>query len=117
MNHRISRAWNDITQHHPALRNIKAENTALSPQDHGNWLERRSDAYWSNFCRKGKPSMRLVTFRRSVSLVVHCVTNVQGRKRSSCNTTVQGPKLLACAWTGFRRTADNFSPIHPTVRN
>lgn len=54
--------------------------------------------------------MRHVTFRRSVSLVVHCVTNVQGGKRASCNTTVQGPKLLVCAWTGFRRTADNFSP-------
>ena len=39
--------------------------------------------YWSNFCRKGKPSIRLVTCRCSASLVVHCVTSVQGRKRSS----------------------------------
>jgi hypothetical protein len=37
----LDKAWNDITQHPPpptARRKIKPENTALSLQDHGNWL-------------------------------------------------------------------------------
>ena len=38
MNHSISRAWDDITQHPPALRKIEDENTPLRPQEHGNWL-------------------------------------------------------------------------------
>lgn len=64
------------------------------------------------FAERGKP-MLLVTFRRSRNFM-HCVTDVQGRNRSSCDTTTHGTTLLVCACTGFRRMAGNLFPVHPS---
>lgn len=58
------------------------------------------DAYWWSFCHKRKPSMLLVTLRRSRSFVVYCVTDVQESERASCDTTTHSPTLLVCAWRG-----------------
>jgi len=44
------------------------------------------------------------------------VTDVQGGKRSSCNTTKHSPTQLVCAWRGFRTMRRNVSISHPLVQ-
>ena len=42
------------------------------------------------FYHKRKPSMLLVTFKCSRNFLMHCMTYIQERKRSSCNTKTLG---------------------------
>jgi hypothetical protein len=46
---------------------------------------------------------------------MHCMTNIQGRKWSSCNMTTHDATVLTCAWRGFR-TGGNFCSSHPTLQ-
>jgi hypothetical protein len=47
---------------------------------------------------------------------VHCATDVQGGKRSSCNTKMHSPTQFVCAWRGFRTMRRNVSISHPLVQ-
>jgi hypothetical protein len=44
------------------------------------------------------------------------VTDIQGGKRSSCNTTKHSPTKLICAWRGCGTMRRNVSISHPLVK-
>lgn len=101
-------------QHCPRKR---GQNNALCLSDHWTVFCNAKGCLLVKFGHERKPSTLHITFSNSRIFIVLYVTNVRGRERSSCSMTVHDFRLLNFAWRGFRRTAGNFSPIHPTVWN
>ena len=105
------RTWNGILHTHKKKRERERERERKKPKTVPSALKTIHTVLgcWRTHESRVVPQWKI--FRRSRNFVVSRTTNVLGGRKLSCYTTVHGPTLFVCAWTGFGWNAET---IHPT---
>lgn len=107
--------WQSMVWHHTIL--LKKKMPKQSPHPSRPWELSSGllkDAYWLNFCHE--ETLDAAGYCRVLQKLCHALWDKPpGKKQIILQHNAQCTTLLLSVWRRFRRTAENFYPIHLTA--